>query len=74
MLRLIYSDGGLYRAYRVSKLINSDGGLYRAYRSVLMYSEGGLYKAYRMLSLDMSRISWHMKVNYGSFIWILYAL
>ena len=48
MLRLMYNDGGLYRAYRafmVLRLMYSDGGLYRAFRAFrvlrLMYSDGG---------------------------------
>ena len=32
MLRFMYSDGGLYRAYRVLRLMYSDGGVRRAYR------------------------------------------
>ena len=31
MLRLMYSDEGLCRAYRVLRLMYSEGGLYRAH-------------------------------------------
>ena len=30
MLRFVYSDGGLYWAYRVLRFMYSDGGLYRS--------------------------------------------
>ena len=32
MLRLISSDGGLHRAFRVLRLMYNDGGLHRAFR------------------------------------------
>ena len=31
-LGVMYSDGGLYRAYRVLRFMYTGGGLYRAYR------------------------------------------
>ena len=46
MLRFVYSDGGLYRAFMVLRLMYSDGGLCRAYRAFMvlrfMYDDGGL--------------------------------
>ena len=50
VLRLMYGDGGLYRAYRafmVLRFMYGDGGLYRAFRVLrLMYSDGWLYRAF----------------------------
>ena len=42
-LRLLYSDGSLYRAYRVLRSKYSHGGLYKADMLWLMYNGGGLY-------------------------------
>ena len=42
VLRLMYSDEGLYSAYRVLRLMYSDSGLYRVLR---LMSDGGLCRA-----------------------------
>ena len=46
MLRLMYSDGGLCRAFKVLRFMQSDSGPYRAYRVLtFMNSDGGLYRS-----------------------------
>ena len=49
-MRFIYNDGGLHRAFRVTRFIYNDRGLYRAFRGMrFIYNDGGQYRAFRVM-------------------------